>query len=100
MCVWTFNRCRTIYDDASNKSGGDAISDTNDITLTANITSNAKLLSDLTPPVTPDNTPMSIGNSPTFKMHTPYILISQDVNKVKQVLFSPKLYLKHLLIIM
>lgn len=80
----SFSR-RTMYGDASNKSAGDAMNDVNDITLTASTTLSSKLLSDLTPPVTPDNTPMSIGNSPTFKTQTPFALVHQDVNKVKQV---------------
>lgn len=80
--------CRTIYDDATNKNAGDAMTmgDITDITLTT--TPNAKLLSDLTPPVTPDNTPMSIGNSPTFKTQTPFLLVHQDANKVKPVNIS------------
>lgn len=39
-----------------------------------NTTANAKLLSDLdTPPVTPDSTPMSIGNSPNFKQQPAFL---------------------------
>lgn len=83
--VPAFTIYSTIYDDATNKNAGDAMTmnDINDITLTT--TPNAKLLSDLTPPVTPDNTPMSIGNSPTFKTQTQFSLVHQDVNKTKQV---------------
>lgn len=75
---------RTMYGAASNKSAGDVMSDMNEITFPANTTPSSKLLSDLTPPVTPDNTPMSIGNSPTFKNQTLFSLVVQDV-KIKQV---------------
>lgn len=60
---------------------------TNDVTLTAaNLSANSKLLSDLTPPVTPDSTPMSIGNSPNFK-HQPqsFLLLNQNVITKKHV---------------
>lgn len=45
---------------------------------------NSKLLSDLTPPVTPDSTPMSIGNSPNFKQQTSFLMISQNSMHKKQ----------------
>lgn len=41
---------------------------------TTTTTANTKLLSDLdTPPVTPDSTPMSIGNSPNFKQQPAFM---------------------------
>lgn len=46
----------------------------NNQSVCANTTANAKLLSDLdTPPVTPDSTPMSIGNSPNFRQQPAFL---------------------------
>lgn len=49
----------------------------NNDTLTSSIGKNSKFLSDLTPPVTPDSTPMSIGNSPNFRQQTSFLSLSQ-----------------------
>lgn len=49
----------------------------NDVTLVGSL-GTTKLLSDLTPPVTPDSTPMSIGNSPNFKQQPSFLLLSQN----------------------
>lgn len=58
----------------------------NDATLTGNLSANAKLLSDLTPPVTPDSTPMSIGNSPNFKQQpASFLLLNQSLVTKKNV---------------
>lgn len=56
---------RTIDDEMSIK--GINNNDGNETNNDATLLGNSKLLSDLTPPVTPDSTPMSIGNSPNFK---------------------------------
>lgn len=78
---------RTIANDgAANETSS------NDATLTAaNLSANSKLLSDLTPPVTPDSTPMSIGNSPNFK-HQPqsFLLLNQNVVTKKHVSWSQR----------
>lgn len=55
-----------------------------DETLVGSLGTNSKLLSDLTPPVTPDSTPMSIGNSPNFKQQTSFLMISQNSLHKKQ----------------
>lgn len=61
----------------------------NDATLTGNLSANAKLLSDLTPPVTPDSTPMSIGNSPNFKQQPQsFLLLNQSLVTKKHVRIS------------
>lgn len=56
-----------------------------DATLMSNLNANTKLLSDLTPPVTPDSTPMSIGNSPNFKQQPQFLLLNQSVVTKKHV---------------
>lgn len=51
-------------------------------------TANAKLLSDFdTPPVTPDSTPMSIGNSPNFKQQPAFM--SSVLNKTVRICLTP-----------
>lgn len=47
-------------------------------TITGSMNANAKLLSELTPPVTPDSAPMSIGNSPNFKQQTTFLSSDAD----------------------
>lgn len=52
--------------------------DLNNTDGTNDTLTNAKLLSNLTPPVTPDSTPMSIGNSPNFKHQTSFLLNTRN----------------------
>lgn len=78
---------RSIEDDVSIKGINNVGSESNnDATLTGNLSANAKLLSDLTPPVTPDSTPMSIGNSPNFKQQPQsFLLLNQSLVTKKHV---------------
>lgn len=78
---------RAIEDDVSIKGINNVGSESsNDATLTGNLSANAKLLSDLTPPVTPDSTPMSIGNSPNFKQQPQsFLLLNQSLVTKKHV---------------
>lgn len=86
-----FTRHRAIEDDVSIKGINSVASETiNDATLTGNLSANAKLLSDLTPPVTPDSTPMSIGNSPNFKQQPQsFLLLNQSIVTKKHVRIKP-----------
>lgn len=78
-----------IYCDQFRTTANDAATETssNDATLTAaNLSATSKLLSDLTPPVTPDSTPMSIGNSPNFKQQPQsFMLLNQNAITKKHV---------------
>lgn len=56
----------------------DAPCDLNITDGTNDALASAKLLSDLTPPVTPDSTPMSIGNSPNFKHQSSFLLNARN----------------------
>lgn len=79
--IFPITQNRTIANDAAIETSN------NDATLTTgNLSANSKLLSDLTPPVTPDSTPMSIGNSPNFKQQPQsFLLLNQNVITKKHV---------------
>lgn len=71
----------SLEGDGSDDSFGDdcSLQPTNTETPTggSSLSANSKLLSDLTPPITPDSTPMSIGNSPNFKQ-TSFLHLNQS----------------------
>lgn len=50
-------------------------------TITGNLNANAKLLAELTPPVTPDSAPMSIGNSPNFKQQPTFLTTNANISR-------------------
>lgn len=77
MCGFDRSLDRNIPNASDNEANGDE-------TLVGSLGTNSKLLSDLTPPVTPDSTPMSIGNSPNFKQQTSFLMINQNPLHKKQ----------------
>lgn len=92
-----FHYNRAIDDDVSIRAINSVTNESSNDALTNNLSANSKLLVDLTPPVTPDSTPMSIGNSPNFKQQPQsFLQLNQHLVTKKHVrtLFSVRFFLQ------